>query len=131
MNAIVSTCINNIRRYAKAKDINLGQLETAAGYTAGYLSRIEKKDNISFKTVNAFAEKLGITADMLFAEKLESDIAAELINSKDFSNITIAKTEKGYSIYVQNGNKRVPAAECADLESAVETFNDMICRKEC
>ena len=127
----VATCIKNIRTYAKAKDINIGLLETSAGVSAGYLSRMDKKQNISISTLNRFADVLNISPAMLLSEVKEHEIAADLIRTGDFDNITIEKTDKGYAVYVQKGNGKISAAEYSDIEDTAETMNNIICRKEC
>lgn len=61
-------CLNNIRFLAKAKGINLGDLETGAGVSAGYLSRISKEDSRSspsIEVLSSFSEKLGVSIDGL------------------------------------------------------------------
>ena len=61
-------CLNNIRYLAKAKGINLGDLETGAGVSAGYLSRIGKEDNKSspsIEVLTSIADKLGVSLDGL------------------------------------------------------------------
>lgn len=61
-------CLNNIRFLAKAKGINLGDLETGAGVSAGYLSRLSKEDSKSspsIEVLSSIAEKLGVSIDGL------------------------------------------------------------------
>ena len=61
-------CLNNIRYLAKSKGINLGDLETGAGVSAGYLSRIGKEDNKSspsIEVLSSIADKLGVSLDSL------------------------------------------------------------------
>ena len=61
-------CLNNIRYLAKSKGINLGDLETGAGVSAGYLSRIGKEDNKSspsIEVLTSIADKLGVSLDGL------------------------------------------------------------------
>ncbi len=64
------TCLGNIRHLAKEKGINIGELETGAGVSPGYLSRIGKEDNKSSPSIEvlvSMAEKLGISLDTLIS----------------------------------------------------------------
>ncbi len=63
-------CINNIKFLAKAKGINLGDLETGAGVSAGYLSRLSKEDSKSSPSIEmltSVARKLGVSLDGLIS----------------------------------------------------------------
>jgi len=63
-------CLNNIRHLAKAKNINIGELETAAGVSVGYLSRLSKEENKgspSIEVLAIMASKLGVSIDGLIS----------------------------------------------------------------
>lgn len=63
-------CLNNIRHLAKAKNINIGELESAAGVSTGYLSRLSKEDSKatpSIEVLAIMASKLGVSIDGLIS----------------------------------------------------------------
>lgn len=61
-------CINNIYHLAKEKGIKMGDLERDAKVSAGYFSRVSKKDGIVFpqiETLVRIAEILNVSIDAL------------------------------------------------------------------
>ena len=127
---LTAEIIKNIRSYARSKNINIGQLERAAGYSKGYLSRLAKTENISFKTIDAFAKRLDIPSEMLFTADADLSIAKDMICNDKYDNIIIAKTSNGYQMYLESNNKRISAAEYADLISVVRTISEALIRRK-
>ncbi len=63
-----SRMIQNIYSIAKTKGKKIGDIETAAGVSAGYISRLAKDDSKGAFTVDllaSIAEQLGVTLDVL------------------------------------------------------------------
>ena len=61
-------CLANIYQLAKEKNIKIGDLEKAAGVSAGYISRINKEDSNTMPTIDfiaAVAKALGVTVDAI------------------------------------------------------------------
>lgn len=54
-------CLSNIYHLAKSKNIKIGDLESAAGVSAGYISRLNKADTKTSPSI----EMLAVAADML------------------------------------------------------------------
>lgn len=68
-------CISNIRVLAKDKGIKLGQLETAAGVSPGYLSRMDKEDSNSTPSIEmlySVAQQLDVSLDLIVAGKYDA-----------------------------------------------------------
>ena len=66
-------CLDNIYFLAKQKSIKIGDLETAANVSAGYLSRANKEDNTSKLTIDliaAIAQTLEVSIDRLVSYDL-------------------------------------------------------------
>lgn len=66
-------CIANIYMLAKQKNIKIGELESTAGVSAGYLSRLNKEDNTASPSVEclaAMAAELDISLDVLISAEL-------------------------------------------------------------
>ena len=101
--------LNNIKFYARAKNITIGQLEETAGVAAGYLSRIVKsgRNDIPFSVLYSISEQLDITIDKLIEHKQPQDIAAELIRAGIYDSLSIQRTDLGCAYYAQIGREKV------------------------
>lgn len=107
-------CLANIYYLAKEKNIKIGDLETAAGVSVGYLSRINKEDNETNPSID-FISKV--------AESLNTGIDT-LINV-DLSGLT--PTER-YLISFMEKLKRDTSADKLDWErSSADSLNRMEC----
>jgi len=93
------TCINNIYYIAKEKNIKIGDLESVAGVSSGYLSRLAKEgneSNASIDTLDSIANTLGVSLDLLISydftelsgtEKYMIDFLNKMINQTKENNI--------------------------------------------
>lgn len=73
-------CISNIYQLAKEKGLKIGDLEKAAGVSAGYLSRINKEDNTTVPAVDfiaGIAKELGVTVDAIINNDYSSPTPTE------------------------------------------------------
>lgn len=115
-------CLANIYFLAKEKNIKIGDLETAAGVSTGYLSRINKEDNETNPSVElliAVASELGVSLDALinyefdkqtsteiyllkFVEKLTQDTLNADYPWEKESKATFAELENNHNNYVQH-----------------------------
>lgn len=69
--------INNIKVLAKRKDIQIGQLESQAGVSTGYLSRqASSASGMGIAVVAQMAQVLDVSLDDLVNVDLESDVSA-------------------------------------------------------
>lgn len=67
-------CLSNIYFLAKQKNIKIGDLESAAGVSAGYISRLNKdttKASPSIEMLVVVADMLGVSLDSLLHNDLE------------------------------------------------------------
>lgn len=90
-------CLNNIRYLAKSKGLNLGDLETGAGVSAGYLSRVGKEDSKSSPSIEVLsfmAERLGVSVDGLIGYEY-SDMTPSERYINDFIEKLIIDTHSG------------------------------------
>lgn len=74
-------CLSNIYHLAKQRNIKIGDLESAAGVSAGYISRLNKPDTKTSPSI----EMLAIVADKL-------DVSLDALLYHDYENLT--PTEK-------------------------------------
>ena len=86
--------LTNIAILAKEKNIRVGDMETAAGVSPGYFSRLNKGENTAvpnIEVLTAVCDKLGVTLDSLVKVDYEAPIPSEryLI---DFIDKLISKT---------------------------------------
>lgn len=68
-------CMDNIYTIAKDKDIKIGELEKAAGVSAGYLSKLSKEGNKAVPGVEILlpiAAELGVSLDFLVNSEYKS-----------------------------------------------------------
>ena len=68
-------CLSNIYHLAKSKNIKIGDLESAAGVSAGYISRLNKADtktSPSIEMLAVVADMLGVSLDALLYHDYES-----------------------------------------------------------
>lgn len=73
-------CLSNIYYLAKKQGVKIGDLESAAGVSAGYISRLNKEDNTSspsIEAVVAIARKLEIPLDALLSRDYSALTSAE------------------------------------------------------
>ena len=73
-------CIANIYALAKQKNIKIGELESKAGVSPGYLSRLNKEDNTaspSIECLAAMATELNISLDILIGAELSKLTSTE------------------------------------------------------
>ena len=73
-----TVCI--IYTLAKEREVRIGDLESAAGMSPGYLSRLNKKDSSTNPGIDALvviAQKLGVTLDVLVGIDIDSLTATE------------------------------------------------------
>lgn len=69
-----SVCLSNIRSLMKKLDIKIGQIEKQAGVCLGYMSRLERPDNVSepsIQFITTAAKMLGVSLDDLVFTKME------------------------------------------------------------
>lgn len=67
-------CLSNIYHLAKSKNIKIGDLESAAGVSAGYISRLNKADtktSPSIEMLAVVADMLGVSLDALLYHDFE------------------------------------------------------------
>lgn len=88
--------VENIRRYAKDKGIRIGNIETMAGVSAGYFSRIDGKDKNSItpsiETIVKVADLLCVNIEDLLYSKDEYQTPNEK-KALDFINTLIKRTQ--------------------------------------
>ena len=69
------TCLDNIYYLAKQKNIKIGELESKAGVSAGYLSRINKDDNTTnpgIEVLVSIANELEVPLEILIRSNLST-----------------------------------------------------------
>ena len=84
-------CLANIYYLAKEKNIKIGDLESAAGVSAGYLSRINKEEsetNPSVELLIAVAESLSVSLDALINYEFERQTPTEVFLLKFIEKLT-------------------------------------------
>lgn len=97
-------CLSNIYHLAKSKNIKIGDLESAAGVSAGYISRLNKADtktSPSIEMLAVVADMLGVSLDALLYHDYESLTPTEKyvvdflekLRSKTLSNEEIWRRE--------------------------------------
>lgn len=95
-------CIANIRYLLKERGVGLGQIEESAGYSRGYLCRLEKTSSMpSVKFLNACSKELKVTIDTLIngdVSTFEGDIQYKF----DFVHALITKTENDFLDWKKN-----------------------------
>lgn len=86
--------LSNIAALTKEKNVKMGDLETAAGVSAGYFSRLNKGESNAIpniEVITAVAEKLEVTIDCLAKVDYEALTPSERY-LVDFINKLISKT---------------------------------------
>ena len=84
-------CLANIYFLAKEKNIKIGDLETKANVSAGYLSRINKDDNETNPGIELLltaAEELGVSLDALLTYEFEKQTPTEIYLLKFIEKMT-------------------------------------------
>lgn len=84
-------CIANIYSLAKQQGIKIGDLETEAGVSAGYLSRLNKKDNNATPSIEflfAIAKRLNVSLDLLINGNFEGLTSTEKYLLKFLNRLT-------------------------------------------
>ncbi len=114
------TCIENIRFLLSEKSVKLGDIERDAGVSAGYLSRLEKKNNTtdpSIEFLMVASKRFGVFLDTLVNTKLsrvtksEEELIQFLIQlKKDTDDDRLAWV--GDSVEKLHSNKYVDPEVC-------------------
>lgn len=94
-------CLSNIYFLAKKKGIKIGDLESAAGLSAGYISRLNKADtktSPSIEMLVVVADMLGVTLDALLNHNFEELTPGEKY-MVDFLSKLIEKTTDNDEIW--------------------------------
>lgn len=84
-------CLANIYYLAKEKNIKIGDLETAAGVSVGYLSRINKEDNEtnpSIELLISVAKTLDVSLDALINYEFDRQTPTEVYLLKFVEKLT-------------------------------------------
>jgi len=94
-------CLSNIYYLAKKKNVKIGDLENAAGVSAGYISRLNKADtktSPSIEMLVAVADMLGVSLDALLHHDFEVLTPGEKY-MVDFISKLIEKTSDNIEIW--------------------------------
>lgn len=122
-------CLDNIYFLVKELGVKLGELETSAGVSAGYLSRLNKDDSKAIPGADfllAVADKLGTSVDALMKQDYTALSSSERY-LVDFLVKMIEKTEGFEYIW-----EKIPARKLKyyGFEHNAERFNPMFeCRE--
>lgn len=84
-------CLANIYFLAKEKNIKIGDLESAAGVSAGYLSRINKEEsetNPSIELLISVSQTLGVSLDALLNYAFDKQTSTEVFLLKFVEKLT-------------------------------------------
>lgn len=106
-------CLSNIYYLTKTKGLRLGDVETGAGVSPGYFSRLNKEDssaNPSIEVLVSVAETLGVTLDALCAFDYSSMTESEQFVAS-FLDKLIEKSRTGEAIWI-----RETMAEMSNIE---------------
>ena len=77
------TFVENVRTYARARKISIGDIENQIGISKGYLSRLAKGDvSISLELACQIASLFGVSLAFFLDENLESILEAEKVRAK-------------------------------------------------
>lgn len=109
-------CMKNIYFQAKAKNIKIGELETAAGVSAGYLSRLTKEGNEgnpNIETLCAISAKLEMPLDILLTVDLSGLSGTEAYMVK-FLRRLIEETKEDKVSWKCDGVDALYRGECPD-----------------
>lgn len=109
-------CMKNIYFQAKAKNIKIGELETAAGVSAGYLSRLTKEGNEgnpNIETLCAISEKLEMPLDILLTVDLSGLSGTEAYMVK-FLRRLIEETKEDKVSWKFDGVDALYRGDCQD-----------------
>lgn len=102
-------CLSNIYFLAKQKGIKIGDLESAAGVSAGYISRLNKpetKTSPSIEVLVTVADMLGVTLDALLQHDFEELTPGEKY-MVDFLSKLIEKTTYHDEIWRRESYKKL------------------------
>jgi len=113
-----SVCLENIKTFAKIKNVQIGQLEKDVGVSPGYLSRKKEGGRIPLSVVEKISKKLDVALISLFTAMTESDVFHHYIKAKTYNAIGIEKTESGFCCYVTVGGRRYRTTPFKTMEEA-------------
>ena len=114
-------CINNIKFYAKMKDINLGTLETSAGVSVGYFSRYAKRGwkKMPVSVLYKVSEVLGVDVNSLLETRETKDFAAEIIRMGKCTGTGVDFTGTEYKCFIMCGDNKLTIDTHSNIVAAL------------
>lgn len=94
-------CLSNLYFLSKEKGIRLGDIETTAGVSPGYFSRLNKEDstaNPSVEVLSSVADQLGVPIDGLISQDYSSMSESERF-VMDFLDKLVIDSDAGDAIW--------------------------------
>jgi len=122
-------CLANIYFLAKEKNIKIGDLESTAGVSAGYLSRINKEDNETNPSVElliAVAHELGVSLDALINYEFDKQTATEVYLLQFIEKLTYDTVHSDYpwKREAESYLKELPSDQNGNVEHPLFTIYD-------
>lgn len=121
-------CISNVYYLTKEQGKKLGDVETTAGVSAGYFSRLNKEEstaNPSIEVLASVADQLGVTVDALISRDYSAMSSSERYVS-NFLDKLIKKSNSGESIWERETKAFIEGLGCDQDGDAIHPLYEHI-----
>lgn len=119
-----NTCVNNIYKLVKEKNLRIGEIESISGVSVGYFSKLLKEGNTaspSIEVLSKISDILNVSLDTLCKNDLSSLSDTDLYINNFLSSL-IKKTNEGEFIWIKESKLALNSELVDELESKSKKF---------